>query len=395
MAAALAEDAALVRDGKVPVRLRGLTDLASYPRQRLKKLRENGKALTVVPLNDFLQNIRPGIGAVSKNVELHAMETATEHSYRKTEAIVEKKLGRETIRRSALKTGEKAKAMPALRTEERVIPEQKLKDAGDSVQTYKQSQGSSIRQRIGKLLNLQRLFLLVDGVQVFLQEKGDGREGGRECKVGAILRQNNEKISEMATWCTWGRIRAFRALTAAAWLAIAVITRAQAVIVSDGAPWIRQTRKWIPGLANAVWILDWFHLKDHLLKCLSLFGFDEASEIVQKLSSLLWRGQADAVARLIKGLLRALDVNERSEAEAAVKNFLAYLNNQREGIVNYEAYRQQGCIVGSGFVEKLNDTLIKNRMVRGKRMRWSLSGGEAMMALLSAKRNGRLAEMFA
>jgi L-alanine-DL-glutamate epimerase-like enolase superfamily enzyme len=82
-------------------------------------------------------------------------------------------------------------------------------------------------------------------------------------------------------------------------------------------------------------------------------------------------------------------------SEAAIKKFLIYLNNQREGIVDYEAYQRRGCIVGSGFVEKLNDTLIKSRMVHGKRMRWSLKGGEAMMALLSAKHNGRLAEVFA
>jgi hypothetical protein len=43
----------------------------------------------------------------------------------------------------------------------------------------------------------------------------------------------------------------------------------------------------------------------------------------------------------------------------------------------------------------VDDTLIKNRMVRGKRMRWSIAGGEAMMALLAAKHNGRLAEVFA
>jgi len=107
---------------------------------------------------------------------------------------------------------------------------------------------------------------------------------------------------------------------------------------------------------------------------------------------LLWRGNIAAV----KDRMTILPRSAMPEAEdTAARNFLAYLENQRAGIVDDEAYQQNGYLVGSGFVEKLNDTLIKNRMVRGKRMRWSLEGGEAMMALLAAKHNGRLAEVFA
>ena len=95
--------------------------------------------------------------------------------------------------------------------------------------------------------------------------------------------------------------------------------------------------------------------------------------------------------------LQRTDVNGQlhGAARVAIERFFSYLDNQREGIVNYEEYQKNGYIVGSGFVEKLNDTLIKNRMVRGRRMRWSLKGGEAMMALLAAKYNGRLSEVFA
>lgn len=368
-----------------------MTDLASYPRQRLK--RRDGRSATIIPLNGFLEDIRPGIGVVSRNVELTSLETATEHSYRKTEAILDKKLGRETIRRDVLKKGEKAKALPATRTEERVIPEKKLKDAGDAAASYRTSMGSAMRQRMAGLLHLQHVYLFIDGVGVFQKEKGPKGEESRECKVGAMVRQNGGKISEIAAWCTWGRIRAFRAMTSAAWMAAAL--KPQAVIVSDGAKWIRNMRRWIPGLQQAIWILDWFHLKDHLLKCLRAFNAEEASETARNLITLLWNGKADEAALTIKELPLSADVEKREAEEAAVMNFLGYLDHQREGIVDYAAYQQQGYIVGSGFVEKLNDTLIKNRMVHGKRMRWSLPGGEAMMALLAAKHNGRLAEVFA
>lgn len=354
-----------------------------------------GEAVTVTPLNAYLHEIRPGIGVVSANVEQAALETVTEHSYRTTETIMDKKLARETIRREVVKKGERAKTLPVSRKEERVIPEKRLKDAGDQAHTYKNSPGSSIRQRIGKLLRLQRVYVLIDGVQVFQKEKGPKGEESRECKVGAILRQQSEKIIEAAAWCTWGRIKAFRAMTSTAWMAAAVAFNLPVVIVSDGAQWIRNMRKWIPGLGDALWILDWFHLKDHLLRCLRAFTIEETSETAQNLIGLLWRGDTSAAAQMISALTLHADGAKRSEEETAVKDFLGYVDNQREGIIDYEEYRQQGYIVGSGFVEKLNDTLIKNRMVRGKRMRWSLKGGEAMMALLVAKHNGRLAEMFA
>jgi len=56
--------------------------------------------------------------------------------------------------------------------------------------------------------------------------------------------------------------------------------------------------------------------------------------------------------------------------------------------------QMRGYLVGSGFIEKRNDTLVKNRMVRQKRMRWSRTGGEAMMQVLTAQMNGRFDELF-
>lgn len=361
----------------------------------MRKLAPNGKALTIIPLDDFLRDIRPGIGVVSRNTEQEIIETVTEHSYRKTETIVKKSLSKEAIRRGVLKRGGKAKTLPALRKEERIIPEAKLKDAADPATSYRKSRGSAIRQRIGKLLGLERLYVFVDGVGVFLKEKGANGEGSRECKVATIVRQQSGKIMEVAAWCTWERIKVFRTLTSAAFLAVAAVAGLETVIVSDGAKWIRNLRKWITALQNALWILDWFHLRDRLLKCLKVFNIEEASDAAQRLLNILWRGQVDEAVQMIRELPVSAAGAKRSEEETAVKKLLTYLENQREGIIDYEAYQQQGYIVGSGFVEKLNDTMIKSRMVYGKRMRWSLPGGEAMMALLSAKHNGRLAEVFA
>jgi len=38
----------------------------------------------------------------------------------------------------------------------------------------------------------------------------------------------------------------------------------EVVIISDGAQWIRGLRGKIARLLGAVWILDWFHVKDRV-----------------------------------------------------------------------------------------------------------------------------------
>ena len=344
MVSALEQDQTLVKDGKRTVQIRGMIDLSLYPRQRLKKERSNGTTETVIPVNTFLQDIRHGIGVVSRNVQAEVLATATEHSYRKSEAILEKRISKETIRQQIITRGEKAKTLPSTRTEARVIPEQKLKDAGSQTQTYKNGQGGSIRSALGRLFHWQRLYLLIDGVHVFQKEKGTNGEETRECKVGAILSQQSETISEVATWCTWGRIEAFRTITQTVLLMAATMLNIPIVLVSDGAKWIRNVRKWIPCLNNAIWILDWFHLKDHLMKCLTVLNVEEASETARQLIGLLWNGTSGDVKQRLGEFLQRTDVNGQlhGAARVAIERFFSYLDNQREGIVNYEEYQKNG-----------------------------------------------------
>jgi hypothetical protein len=108
----------------------------------------------------------------------------------------------------------------------------------------------------------------------------------------------------------------------------------------------------------------------------------------------LWNGKREEAEKAIQEIALSPNEEKRDRQEVAVKNCLKYFQNQKEGIVDYNTFRMHGYFVGSGFIEKRNDTLIKNRMVRQKRMRWGREGGEAMMNLLAARMNGRLAEVF-
>jgi hypothetical protein len=233
---------------------------------------------------------------------------------------------------------------------------------------------------------------MIDGVGVSAQ--GKDWHGSKECKVGAILRQKGEEIKEIATFCTWQRINGFRNMLE--WVLIGIYSIVfPVVMISDGAKWIRNLRKKIPCLKNATWILDWFHLKDNFLSLTRALEIDYQDKFAQNIITLLWLGRVDIVIYEIKQFDVSEDEEKKERQETAIQKFLTYLHNQREGIINYQAYQMKGYFVGSGFVEKRNDTLIKNRMVRQKRMRWGKIGGEAIMQLLTAQANDRLYELFA
>ena len=183
------------------------------------------------------------------------------------------------------------------------------------------------------------------------------------------MSQQSETISEVATWRAWGRLEAFRTITQVALFFVAVALNVQTVMVSDGAKWIRNIRKWIPCLNNAIWVLDWFHLKDHLMKCLTVLNVEEASETAQQLIGLLWNGTSGDVKQRLGEFLQRTDVNGQlhEAARLAIERFLSYLDNQREGIVNYEEYQKKDILLAA-------DSW-KSSMTRSLKTAWSEGGG--------------------
>jgi hypothetical protein len=334
------------------------------------------------------------VGVVSRNLERTAVEECLKSSYRASEKRINKILGKETIRRTALRKGEQAKKLEKTTAEEEREGEGKswqMKDADRSEDSYKKSKEGIMRRICGAVFGRRVLYLMADGVGV--EQQGKGVSGKRECKVAVILRQNGDQIKKLSTFATWQRVGAFRGMVEWAMLAVYSLVY-EIVIVSDGARWIRNMRDKIACFRKAVWILDWFHLKDRTLKVLRILGREAADPISREILRLYWLGQADLVLKAIQQIPLSEDEKEAEQQRASVRKYLTYIRNQREGIINYQAYKMKGYVVGSGCVEKMNDQLIKDRMVRQRRIRWSLKGGEAMMQLLTAQDNGRLGEVF-
>ncbi len=393
MESSQAKDSRLVRNGKKKVTVTDLGGKWEYRRQRVSKQSVSGKKVNKFPLDTFFGDRKRGRGYVSKNLEKKMVALATEQSYRQSERSGDNILGRESIRRKTIEVGKKAAKLKQTKKSPEVLTEQKTKDAGSAKDTYKRSKGSRIRTVLGKMRNWLRIYVMIDGVGV--QGQGEGWEGSKECKVCTILMQKGEKITEVATFCTWERLPGFKRFFEWTLLsAIGVVGLfAETVLISDGAKWIRNLRKSTSCLGPR-WILDWFHVKDRVESVFRVFLIEETDSRAEEIIMLLWNGKVGKTIKCIQAFPMSDDTTTKEKQTATRNATIKYLINQREGIVNYKQLQRKGYFVGSGFVEKRNDTLVKNRMVRQKRMRWSREGGEAMMHLLTARANGRFAEAF-
>ena len=90
----------------------------------------------------------------------------------------------------------------------------------------------------------------------------------------------------------------------------------------------------------------------------------------------LWHGGVD---QALQGL-RDLGAGLCAEPSDAIKKAIRYVEHQRAWIGSYAQWRKQGYPVGSGMIERAV-TLVINRRMKKRGMRWCRSNATAIVAL--------------
>ena len=375
-------------NGKKDMNIRWKTRLIKYDRQRIKDKKTNK---IVIPINNFFKDKKNWIGYISKNLEKEIIEKILSSSYRNTEKNIRNQLSKESIRTIVKEKWKKAEELEKINKKIIILDEKNTKDASSQNDNYKKSKWSFIRNLFSNIFWLEKYYVMVDWVWIQWQWKD--WEWIKECKLACVLKQEKDKIKEVGILSTWERINWFR--NKLEWLMLWIIwISIPIVIISDWAKWIRNLRNRIHCLKNAIWILDWFHVKEKVKNTLRTLEIEEVSKVSQDIIGFLWIWEIETVIKLLKRLSLSDDKEKKEQQKISIANTIKYLENQREGIVNYQAYQMKWYIIWSGYVEKKNDTLIKDRMVRQKRMRWWKEWGEAIIQLLTAQMNWRLEELF-
>jgi hypothetical protein len=161
--------------------------------------------------------------------------------------------------------------------------------------------------------------------------------------------------------------------------------------IADGAAWLWKIQATY--FAQAVAILDWYHLAEHVHKAANELhgqGTPQAAEWARQIKSELWEGRV--------GNARSLTEQERARTRsprkrAALQELLTYLENNQEHM-DYPRYRALGLPIGSGQVEAQCKTLVGGRCKQAGMRNWTYAGAEALLRLRAAKQDGTFDDLW-
>lgn len=160
------------------------------------------------------------------------------------------------------------------------------------------------------------------------------------------------------------------------------------VLNADGAGWIKDDAD------NVIFQLDRFHILQEIIRKINV-DKDAAKDIIR----LFRHEKTDEMLEYISVYADSVDSDNPDDSRAAkARELYKYLDNNREGLLPYNSKKRDIELPeppagiqykGMGVQENQNCSLITLRMKHG-RMRWSVSGGNAMAKVLAAEANGTL-----
>ena len=166
-------------------------------------------------------------------------------------------------------------------------------------------------------------------------------------------------------------------------------------VVCDGKDTIWQAAAAHPELHDAVWILDFYHAAENLMKAAkAIHGDDEiaAHRWHQKIRRRL-RDEpngADSAIRAMRRLQKTLRPDcKRSKVVANAINYFCFHRTR----MCYLDFQAMGLPIGSGNVESAAKNIVQARLKRSG-MRWSLDGGQHVLDLRTYLKSGRWSSMW-
>lgn len=164
------------------------------------------------------------------------------------------------------------------------------------------------------------------------------------------------------------------------------------VIIADGAQWIWQ---WAEKHAEAIKILDYYHLREHVHKAAQALYGDKEHKVRQwmkQVEGLLWEGQVKEVVERLEGMRPRGEEREREEKRACLKRLAIYLRNH-QGLMAYSQHRQSQRDIGSGTVESTCKQLFNLRL-KGAGMFWTEAGAQSIIHLRCLYLSGRWEQLW-
>jgi hypothetical protein len=166
----------------------------------------------------------------------------------------------------------------------------------------------------------------------------------------------------------------------------------EVILLGDGARWIREVR--IQCFPYAMYVLDWYHL--HRKVCRTFrYTFPRDRTLRRKLrrpiTKLLWKGHKEEALKHLEELyIQLLSEGKQDllEKREGMKELIAYVKSNWEGIVDYCQMQKDGYLIASTLVENAANLVVAKRQKKKHGMRWSRSGADSLCALRTLWLNG-------
>jgi hypothetical protein len=131
---------------------------------------------------------------------------------------------------------------------------------------------------------------------------------------------------------------------------------------------------------NVTYILDWFHIgmkfKNH-----GSSVPEEYKELYDNIKWNLWHGNVDKALKRFDELKAVID--DRN-AIAKLNKLYGYIENNKNGIVNYESRKSSGLVFTSNLAESTVNSLINERQKGKQKMLWSREGAHNILQIRAA-----------
>jgi len=122
-------------------------------------------------------------------------------------------------------------------------------------------------------------------------------------------------------------------------------------------------------------VLDWFHIS---MKFTNIAIPDEHKALYGKVKWNLWHGSSEKALIRLKELIALI---EDGSKKTKLNKLVTYINNNKEGIVNYSEREKAGLVYTSNLAESTVNTLINERQKREAKMLWGRDGAHNVLQI--------------
>ena len=237
---------------------------------------------------------------------------------------------------------------------------------------------------------VKQLYVGCDGVMVCSNEPSeDGKLLWREVKVGCCYWRDPDGQLHKRMLGRRAQAEAFGARLRAWAERYGANEAVEVIFIGDGAEWIWNIAARHFNDGRTTWILDWYHLAEHLWEAARTMFPDQPAAQHAQVSE--WK----AILRQAGGhqLWRRLCTQLEGELTLPYREALDKLRGYiqpRMDQMDYPNYRGRGLDIGSGIVEATVKQLAVMR-AKGPGMHWTHNGVEAVLSLRAIALNGEWA----